>query len=798
MAEISLKSRRQALLEDPSLQGFGFCAAYCAEADAWLTDLVRTACGDDPKHVALLAVGGYGRGELFPYSDLDVLLVHDARHNISSLADAIWYPVWDEGVHLDHSVRTPKETLAAVDSDLRVALGLLDARLVWGDEKVATSLLNEITHRWRKYLAPRWLPTLFEQMIERHRLQGDVAFLLEPNLKESHGGLRDVNALKALSAYAPLLADYVDLLSVEPATAILADVRVELHRLANRALDTLLLQEQDHVSEVLGYDDADALMSSVSEAGRRVAWVSDDAWRRRRFWEPPHSNRRGWLRRHSSDASDHDAQNLQTLDEPDVAVVAGEVTLLPSARVADDFTLALRVAYVAAETNLPIARATIHRLADKTPQPPTPWPASGKDALVRLLSTGDSLIETVESLDEEGIVVRILPEWQAVRNKPQRNAYHRYTVDRHLLETVANAASLTTTVTRPDLLLVGALVHDIGKGFHGDHTEVGIEKVKTIGPRIGFSPDDVEVLCKMVRFHLLLPDTATRRDLDDPATIERVANLVGSREMLSLLSALTEADSKATGPAAWGSWKAGLVADLVGRTEEFLSGTSPSGITRLTRAVDEMRHDLSARVRDSRSSAVEVRPPTIFVAAQDRRGLLSSVTGVLALHDLNVQSADATSRDGIIVDVFTVDAQHLRWPSAIELERDIDLVLAGDIQIEQQLEKKARAYASSRRQRAARPTAVAVSIDNDASSTSTVIEVHAPDEIGLLHLVTKALFNYDLDVVSARVSTIGTEVIDAFYVKDSSGSKVIDQRRVESILDDVRSAIAKASAQLSR
>jgi [protein-PII] uridylyltransferase len=795
VVDISLKDRRLALLGDTSLHGLELCSAYCAEADGWLTQLIEEASGGSPKHFALLAVGGYGRGELFPFSDLDVVLVYDGRHSISALADAIWYPVWDEGVHLDHSVRTPKETLAAADSDLRVALGLLDARLVWGDERVAKPLLDEVTDRWRKYLGARWLPTLSEQMRERHRLQGDVAFLLEPNLKESHGGLRDVNALQALRKYAPLLADYVDLPSLDPAVAVLADVRVELHRSSKRSLDTLLLQEQDHIATTLGYEDADSLMSSVSEAGRRVAWVSDDAWRRRRFWDPSRPRRNRWFRRRSHDGTYPNSQEIENVDDPDVAVVGGEVTLRPSAAVADDFTLALRVAAIAAERKLPISRATIHRLADKCPRPSTRWPASGKDALIRLLATGEPAIETFESLDEEGIVVRILPEWQAVRNKPQRNAYHRYTVDRHLLETVANAASLTSNVTRPDLLLVGALLHDIGKGFPGDHTEIGIDKVRLIGQRIGFEPDDVEILSNMVRYHLLLPDTATRRDLDDPATIERVATLVGNRELLSLLWMLTEADSKATGPAAWGSWKAGLVADLVGRTEEALAGTSPSGVNRLTRLLDDMRNHLSDRVRKTRRSAVVVRPPRVFVAAEDRRGLLSSVTGVLALHDLNVQSADTTSRDGIIVDVFTVDAQHSRWPDSFDLERDIDLTIQGGIEVEERLEKKARAYASSRRAEAAHPVAVAVSIDNDASSAATVVEVHATDEIGLLHHVTKALFNCDLDVVSARVSTIGTEVIDAFYVRDSTGAKVTDERRARMIESHLRSAIARSSAR---
>ena len=196
---------------DADLGGAAFCRAYAAEADAWLSLLADRASDGNPRHLALLAVGGYGRAELCPFSDLDVVLVHNGRRNVAAVADAIWYPVWDQGVHLDHSVRRPAEVLAAADEDLRVALGLLDARLVWGDPKVAEPLLAKAVDRWRTRLGAVWLPALAEQMEERRRVQGDVAFLLEPDLKEGHGGLRDVNVLRAMAVYAPLLADYVDL-----------------------------------------------------------------------------------------------------------------------------------------------------------------------------------------------------------------------------------------------------------------------------------------------------------------------------------------------------------------------------------------------------------------------------------------------------------------------------------------------------------------------------------------------------------------------------------------------------------
>jgi [protein-PII] uridylyltransferase len=356
----------------------------------------------------------------------------------------------------------------------------------------------------------------------------------------------------------------------------------------------------------------------------------------------------------------------------------------------------------------------------------------------------------------------VLPEWQSVRNKPQRNAYHRFTVDRHLLEAATNAAALTGSVDRPDLLLIGTLLHDIGKGYPGDHTEVGETLVATIGTRLGFSPADVGVLVQMVRHHLLLPDVATRRDLSDPTTIARVAHDAGDLTTLSLLAALTEADSVATGPSAWGTWKAGLVEELVERTSLYLQGrAADTGGERL----NDHHRELMERARREGRPVVEIEQPLVTVAAPDRRGLLASVAGTLALHGLDVRSADALSEQGAAIEWFTVEATRGRWPDHQRLSADLGAVLSGDLALGEQLDAKAAAYAGTRRQATAHPIVPEVSVDNEASASATVVEVRAVDEVGLLHRVTQALFDCGLDVVTARVSTTGTVVVDAFYVR---------------------------------
>jgi [protein-PII] uridylyltransferase len=311
--------------------------------------------------------------------------------------------------------------------------------------------------------------------------------------------------------------------------------------------------------------------------------------------------------------------------------------------------------------------------------------------------------------------------------------------------------------------------------------------VNDIATRMGLEPADVATLVAMERYHLLLPDAATRRDLDDPTTVETVARQVGDRRTLRLLAALTEADSIATGPSAWGKWKAGLVAELTNRTERVLTGEAPTATS--GGWVNDDHRALMRAVRDHGEPAVTLDPPQVLVAAPDRRGLLSAVAGTLALHGLDVRSADASSEDGVAVEVFTVEAARGRWPDIGRLRADLDAVLAGRLVLDDRLAAKAAAYAGSRRPSSAWPNAPRVSVDNEASSSSTVLEVRAPDEVGLLHRVTRALFGCDLDVVSARASTLGDEVVDAFYVRSAGGTKLTDEKTLHTVQQSVREAV---------
>ncbi|MBV8463144.1 MAG: ACT domain-containing protein [Acidimicrobiales bacterium] len=577
-------------------------------------------------------------------------------------------------------------------------------------------------------------------------------------------------------------------MATDDARSVLTTARVELHRRAGRQLDRLLLQEQDAVAAALDEPDSDALMRSVAAAGRTIAWESDDAWRRRSVAARAAERGGRRLRRGDRPDSAGDAEPQPLLDDPGVAIGQEEVVLTAAADVDGDAELALRLAAVAAERELPIGRRALNLLARKAPEPAVPWPASLRATLVRLLATGHPAVDAVEWLDRRLLFERYLPEWSAVRNKPQRNPYHTYTVDRHLLEACANAAALVDRVDRPDLLLVGTLLHDLGKGFPGDHTEAGMVVAAEVGTRMGFPEDDVRVLVSLVEHHLLLPDVATRRDLSDPATVRRVAETVGDRRTLDLLAALVEADSLATGPSAWGSWKAGLVADLVARTRRVLAGEQVE--PPLPLLTDEVRVIMD-EVRTWGVPALAIEEPTVTVVAPDRPGLLSEVAAVLTLHGLNVRSADITAEDSIAVEIFTVEPEHGRWPRAAGLADDLAAVADGRLPIDERLAERARTY---RGHRVTTPELVSteVTVDNTASELATVVEVRAEDVVGQLHRITRAFVDRGLDVASAKVSTYGSAVVDAFYVRTRDGRKVEDREEIAALEAAVVTRIAEA------
>ncbi|MCX5400023.1 [protein-PII] uridylyltransferase [Streptomyces sp. NBC_00102] len=781
---------RLRLLQQEARSGPPRRSALARLTDDWLNGLFTAAAEHaGVRGAALVAVGGYGRGELSPRSDLDLLLLHDGSADaaaVSALADRLWYPVWDLGLALDHSVRTPPEARKAAGEDLKVHLGLLDARAVAGDVGLVTALRTHVLADWRNQ-APKRLPALHELCQERAERMGELQFLLEPDLKEARGGLRDATALRAVAA--SWVAD-APREGLGEARRVLLDTRDALHLVTGRATDRLALQEQDQVAEALGLLDADALLRQVYEAARTVSYASDVTWRevdrvlRARSTRPRLRAMLGGAR---------PAPERTPLAEG-VVEADGEVVLARSARPERDPVLTLRAAAAAAESGLPLSRHLVRHLAGAAAPLSVPWPPEAREELVTLLGAGEATVAVWEALEAEGIVTRLLPDWERVHCRPQRNAVHTWTVDRHLVETAVRAASLTRRVGRPDLLLVAALLHDIGKGWPGDHSVAGEVIARDMATRIGFDKADVAVVATLVRQHLLLIETATRRDLDDPDTVSSVAEAVGSPSTLELLHALTEADALATGPAAWSTWRASLVDDLVGRVAAVLAGEAPADPGPAVPDAEQERLAVEAlRTREPVLALhTQPEPPSetgepgpvgveLLIALPDRPGVLPAVAGVLALHRLTVRAADlravelptelGESADLLLLS-WRVAAEYGALPQASRLRADLLRVLDGGLDIQARLAERESAYPRRRGIKAPPPR---VTVASAASRQATVIEVRAQDAPGLLHRIGQALEDSAVRVRSAHVATLGANAVDTVYVTRVDGTVLSDE-----------------------
>jgi len=745
--------RRSALLTDDSLQGSEFARAFAALVDEHLSDLFG-----DASDCALVAVGGYGRGELAPGSDIDVILVHRGRRDVGEIANRIWYPIWDAGIPLDHSVKTVTEALGVAARDLKAAMGLLSARCVAGDEELRNDLARRALDQWVTG-GKKWLRALGDAVQERHARMGDVAFLLEPDLKEGRGGLRDVIVLRAAALASPVVSD--DHLARLDVAETLVRARVALQRTGGRS-EQLVLQSHEGVAHALGLADADALMRGISSAARTVAWVSDEAWRRIDVWLEKRSSRSVMPDREES---------------PGVVVREGE-TALDSAADLTDPSLVLRVGAAAASTDTPIATATLERLRADAMAPGSTWTPDTRAALFELLAAGPPSIAAFEALDQYDLLARVLPEWEPVRSKPQHNPYHRYTVDRHLIECAVEAAALRHRVTRPDLLLLGAWLHDLGKGYPGDHSVVGAELMEAISTRMSFPSHDREVLVKLARDHLLLSDAATRRDVRDPGTVTRVAEAVGDMQTLELMHALSEADGKATGPSAWSPWKAALVDELVAAVAARLAGRPEERVYGIDPALEHLVAEAGGGL------LVHVEGSTLVVVSPDRPGLFYELTGVLCLHGLEVVAADLWSapgvNEGMAVDTFVFHHLGGGEPDWARFHADLERALEGGLALEARIADRARDY-RTRFRGAGRPVAASVVVDNEASADASVVEVRGPDAMGALYRIARAFSDMRLDIRHAKVLTLGHEIVDSFYVVDLHGKKLTDSDRIREL-----------------
>jgi [protein-PII] uridylyltransferase len=719
-------------------------ARRTSAADALCRKAYEAAAGP-AQGAALVAVGGYGRGELAPYSDLDVVLVHDEGVDVGSCATQLWYPLWDSGADLDHSTRSLAEMVSAADGDVRVALGLLDVRHLAGDPNLTLRLRTTMLAHWRRHARER-LPDLRRLVRQRHELLGELAHASVPDLKEAGGGLRDATNLKALVATWLVDVPHTDL---EPRRQDLLDVRDLVHEIAGRATDRVTPELWPELAERLDVADERAAQVHVRRIGRRITHLSRLTWRR----VDAVLDRPAGVRPRRPE--------LTSLG-PGVALSGSEVVLAPGAKPAEDPLLFLRAAALAAEHDVVLAPPTVARLAREVAPLPVPWPAEARRLLVRLLAAGPGLRAVWETLDETGAVDRLLPEWERIRLLPHASAIHRFTVDRHVVETCIEAAGLLRSVARPDVLMVAALLHDIGKGSLTEHSVAGAPIARDVATRMGFDPTEVDLIETLVRRHLLLATVATTRDPDDPSTVQAITDHVSEPDALDLLAALTEADARATSPKAWTSWRASLILDLARRARLALDtgATVPPMVTEPVPVPPQVR---------AGEASFEVEPVgdgiRVTVVAADRVGLLADLAATFAMQRLRVRAARAWAQDSYGVAVWELDDAHV--DPAVLRER-FEAIEDGRIDPARRL----------------RPTggptlAPSVVVRPEASTQATVLEVRASDRPGVAYLVCAALAGLDIAVRSAHVDTLGPQAVDVFYLQEASAGVLGDQRAAD-------------------
>ena len=737
------------------------------ESDQFLSQLFHNAVQaqggtHSGKEISLAAVGGYGRGELSPGSDLDIVFLHSGKvspENLKAFVNEVLYPLWDTK-SVDHSVRTRSETREAASADLRVATGLLDIRYIAGNPDLVSAVQADALDFWRKN-AKENLSNLHNSLEQRHSRAGELAYLLEPDLKEARGGLRDIQALRAISLSG---AVQVPLEKISWAEGTLNNVRESLHIASGRGKDRLLFQEQDKVAELLNYPDADAMMSDVARAARSVDYLLNYTWH-----SLEHKSRDGFGRLSKKARTTSVAKNVSASNR--------EILIDPLVSLDEDPVVGLRAAATAAQLGLPLSLDSFTSLAEKLKKGEgvltNPWPREARELLIALIGAGESMVDIFETLDQEEIIFQWIPEWMSVRSLPQRNALHRHTVDRHMVETAVHAAKLTRKVQRPDLLLFAALFHDIGKGAQEDHSERGVRLIEPIAQRIGFDSKEIEIVKNLILHHLLLSSTATRRDLDDPATIQSVLTAIPDVNTLELLHALSIADGEATGSAGWSDWKATLVNDLVHRVKRAMAGAevAPQPEVSDEQSALAQKGQLRVSVQENSSGlAVEVISP-------DKPGLLSIVAGVLNISRLDVKSARTKTLGSSAVMTWIVTPEpHAPEISEAKLHDLIASALVDSTEVEEKLFARAAAYASIPTIPVPDPE---VEIFTDAATDATVIEVRSHDRPGLLFRIGAAITQSKVDIRSAIVTTLGAEAIDTLYVTELTGGALSDERANE-------------------
>ncbi len=809
------------------------------------------------ERLCLTAVGGYGRGELAPYSDLDLLFLHPykATAHAEQVIEYVLYMLWDLGLKVGHASRSVDDCIRRARADMTVRTSILEARYIWGDQKLHNDLRRRFAGEVVAGTESQFVDAKLAERDARLRRMGNSRYVLEPNIKNGKGGLRDLHTLFWIAKYIYRVDDVRDLVDrdvlnekeaqdFDKAQNLLWTIRCHLHYLAGRPEDRLTFDLQSEIAVRMGYTDH-AGTRRVERFMKRYYLVAKEVGDLTRIFcaalesefnrKPSRGFARLLSRRREIDGFPLEGDRLTIRDE--AVLTESPVTFLRLFHVAQERGVDIHPAALRAITrHLNLVDATLRR-----------DPEANRLFLDMLTSPNDPET-TLRRLNEAGVFGKFVTDFGRVVAQMQHDMYHVYTVDEHTIRAIGILQRIETGELRHDhplscdiihkvvsrrALYVALLLHDIAKGRGGDHSKLGAEVAERLGPRLDLSEEETENVVWLVRYHLLMGNTAQRRDINDPKTISDFAEIVQSPERLRMLLVLTVADMRATGPAVWNGWKAALLRELYWRAEELLSGDfDEAGLSaRVEGVLEHLRADLPdwsddaferhvARGNSSywlgHGAATLVRHARLVEAAEaagrpisvtthvdaaravtevsiyaaDHPGLFARIAGAIATSNANIVVASVcTLSNGMALDTFWIqdsEGEALdREDRLDQLPHRIEDSLSGTLNPQRALRGRAK-LPERTLVFAVRPR---VLIDNNASATHTVIEINGRDRPGFLYEVTRTLAELTLQINTAKIATYGERAVDVFYVKDVFGMKVTHERKLAEIRRRLRAVI---------
>lgn len=864
-----IQSGMQERFERESLAGLVAARALACEMDGLIAAILRyslVATGGlaTAPSFALAATGGYGRGTLAPYSDIDLLFVSDAPLDAGGrrAVEFMLYLLWDLGVKVGHATRSVEECLVDARADTTVQTALLDSRFLEGDAGVYARFHAAYAEARAEWGLGQFLHAKQIERGLRHARYGDSPYLVEPHIKEGRGGLRDLQTMYWIARYAFDVEKMWQLVGPDSpggglltaqearafrrAWSFLWTVRFHLHYVTGRAEERLTFDLQPVVGARMGYT-RHGKQDGVERFMKHLFLTAREVVRLKRLLEP--AIERAALGMPALQPAPDDAMKRDGLTLAD-----GKILFAPDHDIASDPGVMLRLVRTARDRGLEIHPLGLRALIRNARYATRLRGQAAANVLFLDILTGKNSAHWLRALNEAGVLSSLVPEWARIVGLMQFDTYHVFTVEEHTIEavgvmnalergeldTVAPVASeLVGQLQSRRALYAAILLHDIAKGRGGDHSELGAGIAQELCPRLGLSPEETETVSWLVLNHLLVSQTAFKRDIDDPKTILDLAEVVQSPERLRLLLVLTVCDMRAVGPKVWNGWKATLLRELYWRVAEVLAGglSVPERDVRVARAREaaaatlsfrpaaEVEHFLSlgypgywlsfdpdtharhaSLIREAestgapltvRTEVLEERAVTeVTVYTADHPGLFSQIAGALAVGGASIVDARIhTMTNGMALDTFWVqdaaggalDAPHRLARLSVMIEQ----ALSGRMRINDEIQKVKREPARLR----AVTVPPRVVIDNHASHTHTVIEVNGRDRPGLLHDVTAAISAQGVQIASAHVTTYGVRAVDVFYVKDLFGLKIENERKLEGLRRAVLSALGTAPAE---